>query len=60
MFNVDVLGIDGRTLDLVCRDPENPHCVSDELLRWNFKQCVCEHEVPVSRYSSMISLLGRI
>lgn len=40
MFNVDVLGIDGRTLDLVCRDPENPHRVSDELLRWNFKQCV--------------------
>ncbi|KAI5844624.1 hypothetical protein DFP73DRAFT_578713 [Morchella snyderi] len=35
--------VDGRTLDLVCRDPENPHRVSDELLRWHFRQCVFEN-----------------
>lgn len=32
VFHVDVLGIDGRTLDLV-QDPGNPHRVSGKLLR---------------------------
>ena len=27
-------------LDPVCRDPNNPHRVSDELLRWHFRQSV--------------------
>ena len=40
MFGVDILGISGRTLDLVCRDLKNPHRVSDELIRWHCKQYV--------------------
>ncbi|KAF8465989.1 hypothetical protein BDZ91DRAFT_849115 [Kalaharituber pfeilii] len=40
VFGIDLLGIDGRTLDLVCRDPEDEHRVCDELLRWHFKQSV--------------------
>jgi len=35
-----VFGIDGRSLDFVCRDPANIHRVSDELLRWHFRQSV--------------------
>ncbi|KAN0068143.1 hypothetical protein V8E54_013713 [Elaphomyces granulatus] len=31
-------GIDGKALDPVCRDPNNS--VSDEILRWHFRQCV--------------------
>ncbi|CUS15098.1 unnamed protein product [Tuber aestivum] len=40
VFNCDVDGLDGRILDPVCRDPANPHCVSDQLLRWHFRQSV--------------------
>ena len=40
MFDPDVDGTDGRTLDPVCRDPADPHRVSDEILRWHFRQCV--------------------
>ncbi|CUS15898.1 unnamed protein product, partial [Tuber aestivum] len=40
VFNSDVDGLDGRILDPVCRDPANPHCVSDKLLRWHFRQSV--------------------
>lgn len=40
MFDDDLLGIDGRSLDSVCRNPEDPHRVSDELLRWHFRQSV--------------------
>ena len=40
MFGIDIAGIDGRSLDPVCRDPANPHCVSDQLLRWHFRQSV--------------------
>ena len=32
--------MDGRTLELVSRDPSDPHCISDHLLRWHFGQCV--------------------
>jgi hypothetical protein len=32
--------IDGRMLDPVCRDPNDPNRVSDELLRWHFRQSV--------------------
>jgi len=40
VFNADTFGLDGRVLDPVCRDPADPHHVSDELLRWHFRQCV--------------------
>ncbi|KAG0636815.1 hypothetical protein HOY80DRAFT_975892 [Tuber brumale] len=40
VFNFDIFGYDGRTLDPVCRNPADPHSVSDELLRWHFRQSV--------------------
>ena len=39
-FAQDLWGVDGRVLDPVCRDPRDPHRVSDELLRWLFRQSV--------------------
>ncbi|KAI5799405.1 hypothetical protein FPQ18DRAFT_365613 [Pyronema domesticum] len=30
----------GQPLDPVCRDPTSPRCVSDQLLRWHFRQSV--------------------
>lgn len=42
-FGIDSSGIDGKTLGPVCRNPNkpnNPHRVSDELLRWHFRQAV--------------------
>ncbi|PGH06289.1 hypothetical protein GX51_02486 [Blastomyces parvus] len=39
-FFPDDMTIDGRILDPVCRDPTDPNCVSDELLRWHFRQSV--------------------
>ena len=39
-FGIDNMGVDGKILDPVCRDPNNPHHVSDELLRWHFRQSV--------------------
>ncbi|KAF8534664.1 hypothetical protein BDD12DRAFT_988700 [Trichophaea hybrida] len=38
VFDVDIWGIDGRILDPVCRDPANPQRVSDQFLRWHFRQ----------------------
>ena len=40
VFNLDLLGMDGRILDPVCRNPGDPHRVSDGLLRWHFRQSV--------------------
>jgi len=40
VFDIDIFGLDGRTLDPVCRNPDDPHCVSDELLRWHFRQSI--------------------
>ena len=40
MFTKDLFAVDGRTLDPVCRDAADPHEVSDELLRWHFRQSV--------------------
>lgn len=34
------LGIDGKILDPVCHNHDDPHCVSDEVLRWHFRQSV--------------------
>ncbi|KAF8454727.1 hypothetical protein BGX38DRAFT_251374 [Terfezia claveryi] len=40
MFTKNMYGIDGRTLEMVCRDPADPNRVSDELLLWHFRQSV--------------------
>jgi hypothetical protein len=40
VFGVDDYGWDGRILDPVCRDPADPHRVSDQLLRLHFRQSV--------------------
>ncbi|KAI9858501.1 MAG: hypothetical protein M1813_006442 [Trichoglossum hirsutum] len=40
VFGVDTFGMDGRFLDPACRNPEDPHRVSDQLLRWHFRQSV--------------------
>ncbi|RPB13388.1 hypothetical protein P167DRAFT_544720 [Morchella conica CCBAS932] len=40
VFSIDMLGIDGRSLDPVCRNPDDPHRVCDALLRWHFRQSV--------------------
>ena len=57
VFDDDPRGLDGKTLNFVCRDSPNPHCVSDQLLRWHFRQSVLanvrgagepifEHDIP--------------
>ncbi|KAG0640478.1 hypothetical protein HOY80DRAFT_1041749 [Tuber brumale] len=40
VFDIDLFGCDGKILDPVCRNPADPHCVSDQLLRWHFHQSV--------------------
>ncbi|KAG0639744.1 hypothetical protein HOY80DRAFT_1043990 [Tuber brumale] len=40
VFDIDIDGYDGRILDPVCRNPADPHRVSDQLLRWHFRQSV--------------------
>ncbi|RPA90289.1 hypothetical protein L873DRAFT_1848889 [Choiromyces venosus 120613-1] len=40
VFDIDLNGYDGRILDPVCRNPADPHPVSDQLLRWHFSQSV--------------------
>lgn len=39
-FGIDNMCVDGKILDPVCRNPNNPHHVSDGLLRWHFRQSV--------------------
>lgn len=39
-FIPDSFGVDGNTLDPICRDPANPNCVLDCLLRWHFRQSI--------------------
>ncbi|KAI5805559.1 hypothetical protein DFH27DRAFT_600048 [Peziza echinospora] len=39
-FNLNPFGLDGRKLDPACLNPTDPHRVSDQLLRWHFRQCV--------------------
>jgi len=39
-FDANDHGLNGRILDPVCRNPANPHSVSDKLLRWHFRQSV--------------------
>ncbi|KAG0127466.1 hypothetical protein HOY82DRAFT_586872 [Tuber indicum] len=40
VFTIDRFGFDGRILDPVCRSTTDPHRVSDELLRWHYRQSV--------------------
>ncbi|KAH0548613.1 hypothetical protein GP486_007843 [Trichoglossum hirsutum] len=40
VFDIDIFGFDGRVLDPACLNPEDPHRVSDHLLRWHFRQSV--------------------
>ncbi|KAK9240835.1 HNH endonuclease-domain-containing protein [Lipomyces kononenkoae] len=37
-FDGDPLGIDGKILDPICRDPNDERSANDELLRWHFRQ----------------------
>lgn len=39
-FSPNGSGIDGRTLDPICRDPKDPNRISDEVLRWHFRQSI--------------------
>jgi len=39
-FMPNALRIDGRILDPVCRNQDNLDCISDEVLRWHFRQCI--------------------
>ncbi|KAG0132673.1 hypothetical protein HOY82DRAFT_538726 [Tuber indicum] len=40
VFDIDIFGLDGRILYPVCRNPDDPHRVSDQLLRWHFRQSI--------------------
>ncbi|KAG0128887.1 hypothetical protein HOY82DRAFT_541163 [Tuber indicum] len=40
VFGTDPLGYDGRILDPLCRNRDDPHRVSDDLLKWHFQQFV--------------------
>jgi len=40
VFDMDIRGLDGRILDPVCRNPDDPHRVSDQLLRLHFRQSI--------------------
>ncbi|KAK9327185.1 HNH endonuclease-domain-containing protein [Lipomyces starkeyi] len=39
-FSEDLFGVDGRTLDHVCRDPADERRVIDEYLSWHFCQTI--------------------
>ncbi|KAK9242795.1 hypothetical protein V1506DRAFT_464133, partial [Lipomyces tetrasporus] len=39
-FDGDPLGIDGKILNPICRDPNDERSARDELLRWHFRQAV--------------------
>lgn len=55
VLGYDHAGIDGRFLDPICRNNTNPHRVSDDILRWHFRQTVLANMRGwVSLYSSMI------
>lgn len=40
MFGLDDDRVDGRFLDPICCNPADPHHVSNQLLRWHFRQSV--------------------
>ena len=39
-FYGNFFGYDGKVLDPVCRNPADPNSVSDQLLRWHFRQSI--------------------
>ncbi|KAJ6021094.1 hypothetical protein N7540_006598 [Penicillium herquei] len=39
-FSPDVLSVDGRILDPVCRNRNSPNYVRDEFLRWHYRQAI--------------------
>ncbi|KAK9364540.1 hypothetical protein V1509DRAFT_656133 [Lipomyces kononenkoae] len=39
-FRDDIFNVGGLLLDPICRNPSNDNSVSDELLRWHFRQAV--------------------
>jgi len=44
VFTEDLLGLDGRILDPACRNPADPHRVSEGALRWHFRQSVLAND----------------
>ena len=40
VFGNDIFGYDGKILDPVCRNPADPHSLSNQVLRWHFRQSV--------------------
>jgi len=40
VFDIDLYGYDGKVLDPICRNPADPDHVSDDFLRWHFRQAV--------------------
>ncbi|KAG0636797.1 hypothetical protein HOY80DRAFT_324360, partial [Tuber brumale] len=40
VFTINFIGCDGRILDPACQNPADPHRVSDNLLRWHFRQSI--------------------
>ncbi|KAG0129957.1 hypothetical protein HOY82DRAFT_467742, partial [Tuber indicum] len=40
VFADDIMGYHGRVLDPARRNPDDPHHISDDLLRWHFRQFV--------------------
>jgi len=40
VFDSDLFGVDGKFLDPVCCDSTDQHHVSEQLLRWHFRQSV--------------------
>lgn len=39
----DAIGVDGRILDIRCRQTNDPDRVPDQLLRWHHRQAVLSH-----------------
>lgn len=40
VFDLDLDRLDGQILDPVYHIPDNPHRISDPIMRWHFRQCV--------------------
>ncbi|KAK9492050.1 hypothetical protein V1508DRAFT_405021 [Lipomyces doorenjongii] len=54
-FDGDPLGIDGKILDPICRDPNDERSAKDELLRLHFRQAVAKFETDVPPGTDMMS-----
>lgn len=40
VFEINTLGVDGRFLNLVCREEDDPHRVSRDILEWHNMQTI--------------------